>query len=50
MLVFTAPNWQGSTPVAIARECPIDIVCEPITITTIFNRFWMPIRLLILAH
>ena len=50
MLIFAAPYWQGSTPEAITRECPIDIVCQPITIATALDSFWVPISLLILAH
>ena len=49
MLIFTAPDGKGSSPVAITRKSPVDIVIEPITIATRFDCLWMPISLLVFA-
>ena len=50
MLIVAAPNRQRSSPVAIARKCPVNIVIEPITIATRLDCFGVPISLLILAN
>ena len=50
MLIFTAPDWQGSSPETITRKGPIDIVIEPISVTSSLNCLWMPVGLLILTN
>ncbi len=48
MFVFTAPDWQGSAPISITRERPINVICKPIAISTGLNSLWEPVGLLIL--
>ena len=50
MALRTTPNWKRRSPIAAARERPVDIVIEPITETSSLDRFRMPICLLILAE
>ena len=49
MVFFAAPDWQRSAPVAIAGKRPVDIVIEPVTKSTILNRFWEPISFFVLG-
>ena len=50
MLILTTPNRKGSTPVAIARERPVNVVVEPIAIATFFDCLWMLISLGVFAQ
>ena len=50
MFIFTTPYWKRSTPIAITRKCPINIIIEPISVTTIFDSFWVPVRMLIFTN
>ena len=47
MFILASPNWQRCAPITVTRERPIDIVGEPITISTGLNCLWEPVGLLI---
>ena len=50
MAFRAAPDRQGSSPIAITRYRPVNIVVEPITKAATLNSLWMPIRLCILTQ
>ena len=49
MFVVAAPDGQGGSPETIARKGPVDVVIEPITISSFFDCLWMPICFCILT-
>ena len=50
VIFLAAPNWQWCSPVAIARECPVNIVLQPLTKAAFANVLRVPADLFVFGN